>query len=283
MNRLFFLIAVLALSARTASAHISYSNRNLGTFNVVGTMVTGSGNNGTLTSSGTSASVTITNQNVTGEFGWADGTDARFGDSHELRAFRFTLQSSAIVSITVVGLEYTSGVTFASLEYPAFSVYQGLAHLPPDALDHDSSDISVAWLTSLVGAGNFDGAFNALGNWKIGSDAGDPEDPAFAGLTSFTYVGNAADGTSANYGSAPGINGDGIADGTVTATFFLAAGDYTVLVGGGNYFGVSTSSYGIQTTITVVPEPSVMGLMGLAALGGLFHLGRKRAAARKTA
>jgi len=270
MNRLLTIAMLLfgALGARTASAHISYSGRNLGTFNVVGTLVTGSNNNGSLTSSGTSASVTITNQNVATDYGWAAGTDARFGDSHELRAFRFTLQSSAIVSITVVGLTYTAGdISFLPLENPGISIYQGLAHVAPNALDHDQSAISVAYLTSIVGAGNFDGAFNALGNWKIGSDDG----TTFADLTSFTYIGNAADGTSANYGSAVGINGDGNADGSVTATFSLGAGDYTIFVGGGNYAGTSSSSYGLQTTFTVVPEPAPWALL----LGGAVFLAVK--------
>lgn len=250
------------LMPRTASAHISYSNRNLGTFEVVGTTIVASGNNGALNNSGTSASVTITNQNVAGDHGWADGTDARFGDSHELRAFRFTLATPAVVTINVVGLDYVAGpINFSALEHPAFSLYGGFAHLPPGALDHDSSAISVAWMQSLVGAGNFDGNFNALGDWKIGSDDG----VTFADLSSFHYIGNAADGSSANYGSAVGINGDGIADGSVTATFYLAAGDYTLLVGGGNYGGTSTSSLGIQTTITVVPEPTTVALAGLAA------------------
>lgn len=268
---LFLLVgAGLILSARPASAHIGYSNRNLGTFEVVGTTVIASGNSGTLTSSGTSASVSITNQNVTGEFGWADGTDARFGDSHELRAFRFTLTTPAIVTIDVVGLDYVSGsINFSALEHPAFSLYGGLAHLPPNALDHDSSAISLAWMENQFGAGNFDGSFNALGDWKIGSDDGS----TFADLTSFVYIGNAADGTSANYGTAVGINGDGVADGAVRATFSLDAGTYTLMVGGGNYGGLSASSYGIQTTLTVVPEPSAGLLVAAATLA--FALRRK--------
>lgn len=274
MNRItFLLLAGVALMTGTASAHISYSNRNLGTFHVGGTMVTGTGNSGTLTISGSAASVTITNQNVAGEFGWADGTDARFGDSHELRAFRFTLETPATVTINVVGLNYVSGsINFSSLEHPAFSLYEGLAHLPPNALDHDASAISIQWMESLVGTGNFDGAFNALWDWKIGSDDG----VTFADLSSFNYIGNAADGSAINYGSAAGINGDGNADGSVTATFYLEAGDYTLLVGGGNYGGLSTSSYGIQTTITVVPEPAVAGLVGF----GVVAWGLRRRAAR---
>jgi hypothetical protein len=271
MLRIVSLLALsgLVLMPRTASAHISYNNRNLGTFEVVGTTIVASGNSGVLTNSGTSASVTITNQNTL-EHGWADGTDARFGDSHDLRPYRFTLSTPAIVTINVVGLDYVAGpINFASLEHPAFSLYEGFAHLPPDALDHDGSALSLQWMQSQVGAGNFDGNFNALGDWKIGSD----DSVTFADLSSFRYIGNAADGTSTNYGSAVGINGDGNADGSVTATFYLAAGDYTLFVGGGNYGGTSSSSYGYETTFTVVPEPTAAALAGVAI--GILGLRRR--------
>ena len=88
----------------------------------------------------------------------------------------------------------------------------------------------------------------------------------------FTYIGNAADGTSANYGNAAGINGDGVADGSVTATFNnLAAGDYSFFVGGANYdarlaeTGPTYPTYAFTTTVQTVPEPSTWGLL---ALGG---------------
>jgi hypothetical protein len=274
MNHIVSLLVLsgLALMAQTASAHIGYNGRNLGTFTWDGTTIIASGNNGSLTNSGTSASVNITNQN-TFEHGWADGTDARFGDSHELRPYRFTLTTPAFVTINVTGLDYVSGdINFSSLEYPAFSLFEGLAHVPPGAGDHDGSTLSKAWMVSLVGLGNFDGNFNALGDWKIGSDDG----VTFADLSSFRYIGNAADGTSANYGSAVGINGDGNADGSVTMTFYLEPGDYTLFVGGGNYGVISTASYGYETTITVVPEPTVAGLAGFA----LVALGFRRRAVR---
>jgi hypothetical protein len=274
MNRFLTYLAtlVITLSSQTAFAHIGYTNRNLGTFTVVGTLVTGSNNSGSLVSSGSSATVTITNQN-TGEAGWANGTDARFGDSHVIRAYRFTLVTPAIVTIEIVGLDYTSGISFSALEHPAFSLFQGLAHLSPAAADHDQSAISQAWLTSLVGAGNYDGAFNALGSWKIGNDDG----ATFADLTSFLYVGHAADGTAVNYGPAPGINGDGVADGSVTSTFSLAAGDYSLFVGGGNSGGISTSSFGYEVAFTVVPEPSSLGMIALAAMAGWVSLRRRTA------
>ncbi len=269
----FYLTLVfLALSLRSASAHIGYSNRNLGTYSITDGLVSVTNNNGTLTANGGSGTVLITNQNVATNFGWAAGTDARFGDSHDLRAFRFTLTSSAIVTISIQGLMYSAGsISFDALAHPAFSLFAGLAHMAPNALDHDSSAISTAWLNSLVGAGNYDGAFNALGDWKIGSDDG----TTFADLSSFTYIGNAADGSSVNYGSAVGINGDGVADGVVTATFNLNPGDYTIFVGGGDVGGTSTSSYGLQASLTVVPEPHTWTLLVIGLAFGLLRLRRR--------
>lgn len=128
------------------------------------------------------------------------------------------------------------------------------------------------------GVGKWEGCFNALGDWKMGSDDG----IQYSDLSSFIYAGNAADGTSANYGTgatviprANGttqtndlIRGDGLADGSVTGTFALDAGDYTILVGGATYGGTSTSSFGFNTTLSValIPEPSTYALFGIGAL-----------------
>jgi hypothetical protein len=129
-----------------------------------------------------------------------------------------------------------------------------------------------------------------LGDWKIGNDSG----TTFADLSSFTYIGNAADGSSANYGTpaasltladgsivsnAP-INGDGNPDGVVTGSFYLTAGDYSVFAGGANYSGVNTNTaYGIQGTFTAVPEPSTWGLLIVAlAMGGLVIRAKQRKA-----
>lgn len=228
----------------TASAHIGYNGRNFGVFN----------------GTGSEAPVVITNQNVTGDYGWADGTDSDFGDTHKLRAFRFTLNNAASVTIQVSGLAFSS---LTALEFPAFSLYSGLAHLPPAAGDHDTSVISTAWMNFTFGAGTWEGVFNALGDWKIGNDDG----VTFADLSSLTYLGNAADGTPLNFGSSAGINGDGVADGTVTGTFNLTAGDYSFFVGGGLAAGTAaTTSYGLTSTLTVVPEPTSAYLLAAALL-----------------
>jgi prepilin-type processing-associated H-X9-DG protein/prepilin-type N-terminal cleavage/methylation domain-containing protein len=130
-----------------------------------------------------------------------------------------------------------------------------------------------------------------LGNWSIGNDptyntAGDPTSGILYAprLAYFTYIGNAADGTSANYGSATGIFGDGTADGYLTATFSgLVAGDYSLWVGGANYGLQSVETgpssfptYGVTVSAALVPEPST----GCLILSGAAFLALSR---RRTA
>ena len=81
-----------------------------------------------------------------------------------------------------------------------------------------------------LGAPGKEGLFSALAPWKIYQDVS-----PFAEMFFDTLIGHAADGTFVNYGTAPGINGDGFADGIVTETFTgLAVGNYYFLVGGAN-------------------------------------------------
>lgn len=279
--------ATLFLGAlSTASAHIGYTGRNFGTY------------------SGTDLTKTITNQNVSSDYGWADATDANLGDTHKTRAFSFTLTTNAWVTLSFQGLAYTAGANnYTALALPAFSLFRGVAA----AATHDGSAISIAWRDAHYGTVTAydtngtpyqksvtEGSLNALGDWKIGNDSG----TTFADLSSFTYIGNAADGSSANYGTpatsltlADGtvvpngtINGDGNADGVVTGSFYLTAGDYSVFAGGANYSGVNTNtSYGIQGTFTAVPEPSTWGLLIVAlAMVGLVVRAKQRKAETAT-
>lgn len=258
-------IGITLLATGASQAHVSYTGRNFGTF-------TG----GILTSS-------ISNQAVGGNFGWADGTDADFGDSHRMRAFRFTLNVEASITLTVSGIQNgTNGANILGLT-PGFSIYSGLAHLAPistapgGSADHDTSAISVNYLASL--GGTHEGAFNSLATWRMGGD--NQPGPTFNydapdGLSTFTYVGHAVDGTAANYGNAAGIVGDGVLDGTVTGTFNnLAPGNYSVFIGGADYSSQSPTfpNYGISANFTAVPEP-VTGVLGL--LGSALLLRRRR-------
>jgi hypothetical protein len=112
----------------------------------------------------------------------------------------------------------------------------------------------------------------SIGNDDTFNTAGDPSSGILipARLANFTYIGHAADGTATNYGNAPGINGDGNADGFVTATFNdLAAGDYSLFVGGANYAaqltetGPTYPTYGVNVSVQAVPEPSTWALIAL--------------------
>jgi hypothetical protein len=92
----------------------------------------------------------------------------------------------------------------------------------------------------------------------------------------FKYVGHAYDGI--------GFGSDGIADGKVSHTFTdLAAGDYSVFMGGSDYLAQSSSNlnllskYGVTGTLTagVVPEPETYAML-LAGLGVMGAVIRRR-------
>ena len=246
--------------------------------------------------------MTIGNQAASSAFGWADATDADWGDSHRFRYFRFTLTTSASIMISVARGGTATQTGAADTFLPAFSLFSGLAQrannegvqqgvtFRTEALAHDGAALSIQSLVDQFGSGNGsglggsgkEGSFRSLDNWSIGNDptyntAGDPASGILiaARLASFNYIGHAADGTSANFGNAPGINGDGNADGSVAATFNdLAAGDYSLFVGGANYAAQLTETatyptYAFTATVQTVPEPSTWALLALggAALG----------------
>jgi hypothetical protein len=257
-------MAVLFSAAQTASAHISYSGRNFGTLMV-----------------GDPAS-SINTQTMSSAFGWADATDSDWGDSHRGRFFRFTLSTPASVMITVQRNALGTGAAGTFL--PAVSVYSGLAQrgnnegvqqgetFRTEALAHDGAALSVASRPAEA-----EGSFRSLVDFSIGNDdtyvtAGDASSGILipARLAVFDYIGHAADGTSANFGLAEGIIGDGNADGFVTATFDgLAAGDYSFFVGGANYAaqlvetGAPFPTYGVDVSVQAIPEPSTWAMIAL--------------------
>ena len=209
---------------------------------------------------------------VSSSFGWADGTDDNWGDSHRTTAFKFTLATVQTVIISVARRDFVgqTGANFTLL--PGFSVYQTPEFVTST---HDTGTATRAYLTGLFGTtatgesfvdensnsvwnvgesftdensnGVYDGpeiggsgkkgAFRALDPWKIFQDSITGTEMNFNSL-----IGHAADGTSANYGNAAGINGDGVADGFVDATFELVPGDYYLFVGGVNYFAQLTEA-----------------------------------------
>ncbi|BBL35580.1 hypothetical protein Nstercoris_01852 [Nitrosomonas stercoris] len=258
----YVLLFVVGMASLPAVAHISYSDRDFGIYDLA-----------------TGGSSTILHQFVTGNYGWIDGTDADQGDSHRVLPFRFTLTSAANVTLSFwedsamttnyMGIEEQSifGLT------PGFSLYKGLAHFPPDTLDHDGAAGSL-----LLRPEGSEGSFVALGDWSITSD----DDPFALNASHFAYVGHAYDGE-ADYGLGLISGGDGILDNFVSATFSLAAGDYSVFAGGSNYWDQLESNpdfgarYGLNASFSIaqqVSEPHTFALL-LAGLGVLGVIKRR--------
>lgn len=313
MKKITLLLILTALTwlgaPHSAQAHVSVSgDRTLGTID--------------------NLTVTNGNRTVSSSFGWADATDANWGDSHRTTAFKFTLASTQNVTITINRDDRVTQTGAFGTLLPAFSLYQTPLFR---ASTHDTGPATTAWLTTTFGngtvgeaftdtgsyvSGNWtatlnsqwdvsesftdangngvydgpgiggsgkEGAFRATSTWEIYVDAVNGAQMSFD-----TYYGNKADGTSANFSGASGINGDGVADGSVTATFNgLTQGDYYIFAGGAGYlaqnteapiFGPSVNAfptYGISLSVTAVPEPAT-GVLVALGVGALYLVRRNR-------
>lgn len=249
-NTFKYALLLAGMTSLPAMAHIGYTGRDFGTF-------TGA----------PGATSTITDQSFTGNHGWIDGTDADWGDSHRVRAYDFHLTGDADVRITFSGQSFvnSSGATVLGDTNPGFSLYRGLAHISPFAADHDSAAGSIAIRDAVGGVGLTEGSFRALTDWSITNDNNDP-------ASVFTYIGSAYDGSNIDYGTGIIPGADGLADHMVTQVFHLVAGDYSIFVGGTDYFSAGVDpwpAYGITGMVSVVPEPETyaMLLVGLGLLG----------------
>lgn len=261
MKKTYILAVTTAalLTVNSALAHIGYTGRNLGTWNLSSGNWSATGNSGNL-SNGT---VTINVTNISSDFGWADATDSDWGDSHKGRWFSVTINTASTFQISVIGggtntgtnagvYPYVSGTRFL----PGFTIFKNLAL----ASTHDGANISINWRQGLTHA--TEGSLNALGNFSIGNDSGQ--------IGELVYVGHAVDGTSSNYGAGAGILGDGNADGSVSGTFTLEPGTYSVFVGGANYSGQNAYNVGTTNAVTgqEIVYPATSGLADLVVEGG---------------
>lgn len=251
-----FALCVAGLTSMPATAHVGYSGRNFGTFD------------------DTYGTSTRSNQSVSGNYGWTDGTDADHGDAHKTLAYRFTLLNPTNITLSFESATFVSptpgGSPVLGGLLPGFSLYQGLAHVAPMGADYDSSDISKVHRADYT-----EGSFRALNDWKIGNEP-DTVNGIPAALSFFKHIGHAYDGI--------GHGSDGVADGKVSHTFTnLAAGDYSVFMGGSDYLAQDISNpdllskYGVTGTLVagLVPEPETHAML-LAGLGLIGAMAKRR-------
>ena len=127
--------AGLLSALTTASAHISITGRTF---------------DGDLIAPGfqpiDGASVSINTQTISSGFGWADATDANWGDSHRTRVFKFTLASTQTVAITIA--RNLNGTGSNETFLPAFSLFTTPTY---QAETHDSGTLTVNYLTGQFG------------------------------------------------------------------------------------------------------------------------------------
>lgn len=261
---------VMGLTTTPAMAHIIPVD--FGTFNGAAAATTAERNNG-----------------ASANFGWIDGTDVDWADTHKLATYTFTLTGQAAdVSLTFRGKSNAFGGTGMA---PGFTLYQGVAH---NGSDHDQSVgselIRAQDCAATPGCTTTEGSFRALTTFRITNDA----DPTAASPSVFTYVGHAYDGISQNLPAensplqdgnpflVPGA--DGTANNTVTMLFSnLNPGAYIVFVGGTVYANQGSSANNaargirgiLSITPTAVPIPGAAWLFG-SALTGFFGWKRRR-------
>lgn len=276
------IVAVLAAAcaAWPAHAHISYSGRDFGTIG--------------------SSSVTISNQTVSSNFGWADASDLSlafdanyaawhtvdsasytaasftdgvdnlyYGDSHKGKAFRFHLDTTQTLTISATSNASATVASVGGLA-PGFSVYQGLAAIAPftapqTSADHDFAAASQAWRTSAVQADAGNGSYDYLatqGSWNALGNwyLGGDGEPS-GNLSVLSFFQYVGSAATA------------VHDGTASGTFTLGPGDYTIFVGGDDILAKSQAdsikAYGVSLTVAAVPEPETYGmlLVGLGLVG----------------
>ncbi|NJA04928.1 hypothetical protein HC024_04100 [Methylococcaceae bacterium WWC4] len=199
---------------------------------------------------------------VTGSYGWIDGTDADWSDTHKLAPFSFTLTSAADVKLTFQAA--VAGGGRGGLN-PGFSLYLGHPHdTSLGFADHDfsvgSELIRSTDCAATPGCTNTEGSFRALTSWRITTDS----DPQAVNPSTFEYIGHAYDG-SQDYGVGVISGWDGVLDNSVSKIFRLGPGTYTAFVGGSLYANQTSTSAnalrGVSAGITVVPLPAPLALM----------------------
>jgi len=196
-------------------------------------------------------------------YGWYDGTEPTLSDSHYLATnaefWVFHLATNSVVTITATNYKPTSTSNptpvLDTVLNPAFSVYAGtlvpLGHddvavdplqpVDPDTLDPIPSATDAGppgWVYSPHDGyrdtvnNTYFGQFDAFANWSMANAAGDWSQVNYVSSVSNTPCSGTSCGTTTtggypNPGHVAGNNGS-----VETLSLTLAAGDYTIAIGG---------------------------------------------------
>lgn len=105
------------------------------------------------------------------------------------------------------------------------------------------------------------------GDWHVYNNSG-----GFSWASGLSFIGNETNG------NPNGTNNTGLNLPSVSKTFVLPAGHYSIVLGGNpaNSIGSGRQGYEAILTTTVIPEPGTMTLAGLGAIGLFFAAIRRR-------
>ncbi len=174
-------------------------------------------------------------------YGWADAADTNWGDSHTASWNKFTITAStgAYIDLSIFN-GTTPGGLVGGLK-PAFSLYSGSVY--DEA--HDTAD-SHPTPTGKVGN------WNALGDTTMGNDYGE--------VATIFYLAHVAQNQN-NLSTTASLN-----------HFFLNPGTYSVVVGGDCRSAACRADtpprdFGVSLTVTAVPLPAAIWMMGASLMG----------------
>ena len=230
---------------------------------------------------------------VTSDFGWYEGTQSTLANSHDLRWFSFTLATASYVDITVNSLGAGSfqpsnrnitngalGTAFnsAGLLDLGVSLYKGLV---------PASSVESVTQTGVDGNGNpiYNG-FPIAGQGITTTKANTTASSAYLGLgAGWNTLRNTA-GAVGSIEYLTHVNGFGVGVTETISDYLLAAGSYTILVGGasetqfdelGNLINDGGALYAVRANLSVqpVPVPGAVWLFG-SAVAGLIGFGRRK-------
>lgn len=241
---------------------------------------------------------------VTSNFGWYEGTEPTLANSHDLTWFTFNLAQDSYVDISVAS---TGAGTFAPSSRTVTGATSGSFTSVGDlnvAFSLFSGKVpasSVEYLTKKAGPGGV--GITEPSNHQHGiTTNGTNTTPysAFLGLGAGVNTLTNSSGVTGSISYITHVNDSNVNGVTETLSdYLLAAGSYTILVGGAsypqferrgynadgtpNYVSINGGTYGVIASLSSrvaapVPVPAAVWLFG-SALVGFVGLGRRKALA----